>query len=430
MTIKQPMPIEEFLTHFWKSIVVLGLALAYFIFLASPDITWINTDSDSTIYVWSTTHWGLSHPTGAPFYNIVGNLLNQGSTVQEAAQHLSILSAICAAITTLIIYLETKNFYGPGIFLASGLVVSQSTIIETYAPVTMFIALSWYWRKNKYLFPVSVALGLGIHHLIGISTILIVFFRYKYLNKRLIKTDLLIIPFGFLFYIYLPFAVQPPASWSVVSWSNYLFGQNFLTGGLDPITSGPQRIRDFALVFFGGLGISSLLLFKIRDVPLISLILVFIIYYTTNLAPQTYVYLYPSFFFIAIAIGQMKIGKIMKWGLSLNIAFLILYNINSYDIGRNLDPSPTSARIYLNELQQLPNNSIIYADRRGWEYALSWYIPRENNIQIFTKLKDFEQAVEENSDSISYHSVLIDSSRYHSVIIPCDIEPKCEYRGN
>lgn len=419
------LPVEQFLSQFGKTILVLGLSLAYFIWLAAPDITWINTDSDSTIYIWSTTHWGLSHPTGAPLYNIIGNILNQGATVQEAAQHLALLSAICASITTLIIFLETRNFIGPGIFLASGLVVSQSTIIETYAPVTMFIALSWYWRKNKYLFPISVALGLGIHHLIGISMVLMVFFRYRYLNRKLLKTDLLIIPLGFLFYIYLPFAVQPPASWSVISWSNYLFGQNFLTGGLDPITSGPQRLRDFALVFFGGLGITSIFLFKIRDVALISLILVFIIYYVTNLAPQTYVYLYPSFFFVAVAMGQIKFGKTTHLVLAINISLLIIFNLFWYDIGRNLDPSPTSARMYLSELQQLPNNSIIYADRRGWEYALQWYIPAENNIKVYTKLPEFEQAMEENPNANTYRSILVDSTRYYSVITPCTIKSGC-----
>lgn len=419
------LPVEQFLSQFGKTILVLGLSLAYFIWLAAPDITWINTDSDSTIYIWSTTHWGLSHPTGAPLYNIIGNILNQGATVQEAAQHLALLSAICASITTLIIFLETRNFIGPGIFLASGLVVSQSTIIETYAPVTMFIALSWYWRKNKYLFPISVALGLGIHHLIGISMVLMVFFRYRYLNRKLLKTDLLIIPLGFLFYIYLPFAVQPPASWSVISWSNYLFGQNFLTGGLDPIASGPQRLRDFALVFFGGLGITSIFLFKIRDVALISLILVFIIYYVTNLAPQTYVYLYPSFFFVAVAMGQIKFGKTTHLVLAINISLLIIFNLFWYDIGRNLDPSPTSARMYLSELQQLPNNSIIYADRRGWEYALQWYIPAENNIKVYTKLPEFEQAMEENPNANTYRSILVDSTRYYSVITPCTIKSGC-----
>ena len=48
---------------------ILLLAVAYFGMLSAPDITWINTDSDSGIYLWSTQHLGLSHPTGAPLYN-------------------------------------------------------------------------------------------------------------------------------------------------------------------------------------------------------------------------------------------------------------------------------------------------------------------------------------------------------------------------
>ena len=87
---------------------ILLLAVAYFGMLSAPDITWINTDSDSGIYLWSTQHLGLSHPTGAPLYNLFGHLVTKPfDTIRESAQALSLLSAVCSAITCYILYLET-----------------------------------------------------------------------------------------------------------------------------------------------------------------------------------------------------------------------------------------------------------------------------------------------------------------------------------
>lgn len=414
-----------------NEIIVLVIALAYFIWLAAPDVTWINTDSDTGIYTWSTRNWGLSHPTGAPLYNIIGNLINQGADLQQAAQRLSLLSAVTAALTAFVLYRETRNLIAPGVFMAAGLVVSQATIVETYAPVTLTIVLAWHWRSSPRLFPVAMALGIGIHHLIGFTVLPLMMWRYYRVGERTVLYDALGLLAGLSFYIgYYPFATRPEAAWSDSNVFHYFFSQGFLTGGLDPLESGRDRLREVVYVLMGGFGISFIVMVaKVRDKFLWALMGVYIIYYGTNLAPQTYVYLMPVFAFGGIGLGRawVSMGNYHKSMVSITIVMLMTYNLFVYDIGRNLDQSPTSARIFIEEVEQLPNGSTIIAIGRGWERTLVWNRESENEVEIVTTSKQLEQFFREPHKENTYISVILDPTRYLVRLVRCHSRSNCEF---
>lgn len=418
-------------------ILVLGFALAYFIWLAAPDVTWINTDSDAGIYLWSTREWGLSHPTGAPLYNIVGNLINQGADLQEAAQRLAIFSAVTAALTALVLYRETKSWVAPGVFMAAGVVVSQSTIVETYAPVTLTIALAWHWRNSPKLFPVAMALGMGIHHLIGFTVLPLMIWRYYRVGQGsgfpvVSRYDSIGFLVGVAWYAaYFPFAVRPEAAWSDSAVLDYFFGQGFLTGGLDPIESGYQRIRELVFVLAGGFGFSLIvLMWKIKDRFLIWLMLSYVIYYGTNLAPQTYVYVVPVFVFGGIALARMELGRYQKAIVYVTIPMLLAFNVFAYDIGRTLDQSPTSARQFIESVEKLPDESTIISIGRGWERGLLWNRESENQVRIITTHRQFDGWVGDPAITPTYRSVVVDSSRYLVRLIRCYTRLSCKYGRN
>ena len=348
---------------------------------------------------------------------MVGHALTQfpAQNIRQAAHTLSILSAVSAAITCLLLYLETRKIIAPIIFMGVGLVVSQSTIIETYATTTCLMVAMYYWRNNKYLFLLPAILAIGIHHLAGLALLPLIIYRKE-------RTDILVL-LGALWYIYYPFALRPDAGWSSEPWYKYFAGQNFLIGGIDPISSQGLllRLKEFAIIFVGGLGLATLCLHKIRDKLLALLILLPIIYYITDLPPQTYVYMMPAFAFIAIGVAKTLGNNII---LITGALILISFNIQMYDIGRTLDPSPTSARYYLDQLNYLDNGSIVYAPHRGWEKVLSWNVQPGQQVEVRINERDLGDKMP------THYSIITEPSIYRSYIVPCVTRPPLDYGRN
>ena len=415
-------------------IIVAIAAFLYFGSMAATDITWINTDSDSGIYLWSTKHLGLSHPTSSPLYNLTGYVLTNGAdSLATAAHTLSLMSAFFSAATALLIYLECRrrtldpklSLIGPLVYCASGLVVSQSTIIETYAPITAAMVAMYYWRDSKWLFTIPAVLAVGIHHLAGLTLIPLLLYRRR-------PTDLWIL-LGGLFYVYYPFAQRPDATWSTLSPLNYFFGQNFLLGGIDPIEALPNRLYEGLLVIIGGFGVALIpialrvkLIFQTKTYLLFLLALFPLIYYLTSIPPQTYVYTMPTFAFGAIlAVEGLQHAHKQILYLTVVLSFVLLaLNLSIYDIGNNLDSSPTSARRFIEQAESLPSNSIIYSSSRGWERVVSWNL--ENNITVVTASQLHTEP--KWAHQITHISTIVDAPTYRVDILPCTTFPLCYNR--
>ncbi|KKK88498.1 hypothetical protein LCGC14_2742570, partial [marine sediment metagenome] len=409
---------------------VLGLSLAYFTILTAPGLTWINTDSDGATYLTSAKYFRLSHPTGAPLYNLI-NMAAVRIPLGEEAWRLAIMSAIAASLTSALLYLITKNLLAPLVFLASGLVVSQSTIIETYSLVTLLSVLGYYLHtsdsKYKYL---ALGLGLAVHHLA--IFVLVPIMVHDYFNNKSLKFSLLVLP-PLLFYFYVPIFNREPFRWILgdgfSDYFRYFTSQGGLIGGLAIIPIGDliERIQDFSVVVLGGFTFSIVvLLFGIirsiqkKNYLLPALIILPLAYYASDLAPQTYVYTLPAFAFGAILIAKTPIETFYKGAIVVTSLILIGLNIQLYDIGRTLD-SELSASKYYNDLSSIPNDSTIWVDSNGWEATTAWMYNLDNglsSIKVVSRgfsgisLPDIVLLLEAQKDSNLYRTVSIDHTTY------------------
>ena len=128
--------------------IIFGLTLSYFLWMTATDSTWVNTDSDGNNYLAAARYLVLTHATGAPLFNLVNWLLIRLPLPGTDFFQLAIWSAVFSAGTATLLYHITKNYLAPLIFIASGVVVSQSTILELYAPVAFLMVLSYYFHTK------------------------------------------------------------------------------------------------------------------------------------------------------------------------------------------------------------------------------------------------------------------------------------------
>lgn len=366
------MSLHNYKYHF----LVFTLSLAYFGALTAPDMTWVNVGSDSTTYLASAKFLVLNHPTGAPLYTLLNWLIVRIPLGSEFWR-LAIMSAIASACTATLLWHITRNWLAPAIFLASGVVVSQSTIPETYALITLLMVLMYYFHikgmsRAKYIIGM---VGIGIHHLIGFT--IMPTMAADFVSKKSLKPALLLLP-SILFYLYIPIAARAPWQWipndSFESIMKYYFGQSDLVGGLAvwPPESLLHRLQDGSMIILGGFALALIPIvlairnrFKTKQLLLPFLFILPIIYYLTNLAPQVFTYTMPAFAFGALLACEIKLPK-LKIPITVTALALMLINIQLYDIGRTLDPN-LNAKQYYNELWTLPSNAVIWNAGRGWE---------------------------------------------------------------
>ena len=148
-------------------IALLLISGAYFVLLTTPFLTWVNTGCDGAVYLRSAKYSVVSHAWGKPLFNML-NWAIVRIPLGDEAWRLAMVSAVAAIITTLFLYKVAKRLTGghwvallaPAVWMASTLVVSQSTIIETYSLVTMLGVLVFYLHETghdswKYRFLLS-----------------------------------------------------------------------------------------------------------------------------------------------------------------------------------------------------------------------------------------------------------------------------------
>lgn len=372
--------------------IVLAIGLTYFITLAAPEITWINTDSDGGIYLYAAKHLTLSHPTGAPLYNIINAIALRIIPFGDEFWRLSALSAIFSSTTLFLIYRHSKSFFSVLIFLSSLIIVSQSTIVDSYALATLLMVAFYLNRHNPKVASIYGALGIATHHLSLFIIIPVVLVE----NRKLIRHYWPIL-LGLLFYLYVPIVamINPHPSfefdaYDISEYVHYFFSQGKLLGGLSiPSEDFVERLQEF--IFLNIIGASLVIVFikfvGKRYNSVLFCISMLMVYYFTNASPLTYVYLMPAWAFIAMIIPSAMVNTLYKLDLSFHkfasrvIAIILLtfvvLNFNYMDIGRTLDPSPTTATLYMNEVNSIPESSVIWHEGRGWEGVFGWLLERD-----------------------------------------------------
>ena len=386
----------------WKLLLVFGVSLGYFIALTAPNLTWVNTGCDGAVYLRSAKFFAISHPWGAPLFNI----LNMGLVripLGSEFWRLAVGSAVCSAFTAVLLYMiarrytpDWKAFLAPLIWLGSTLVVSQSTIIETYPLVTMLMVLTFYLHitghpKAKYL---AGAAGIAVHHLIAfvLLAVLIDDLRRHGWKWSLKYGSLLLL--GLVPYVYIPLANSPPFYWiqgtALGHYISYFFNQVGLVGGLavaepDAILRAQDFLGIVPLAFGVGLLLILPAILKKENLLLTMLFLMPIIYYVTDLAPQTYVYMMPAVAFggLLAVRGAMLIGKYKVWrylpvAVAVGSAVLMVVNIQFMDIGRTLDKEG-EAQAFYQSLEEMPQDCTIWIPSGGWWRAMVWLYNSERD---------------------------------------------------
>ena len=392
----------NWIKQYWAELLVFGTILVVLLIDAAPDYTWINTDCDGIHYTYAAKYMVPAHKTSAPLFLLLGRLF-LWLPVGTEAWRMALISVLASTASTVFIYLIIKNklgekgrlyaLIGSLVFGGSALVISQSTIIESYALVTMFGLGAYYFAAKKNWLRCALMLGAGgaIHHLIGFPILIFLvafkdFRKWKYVG---------VMASFLLFYLYIPVTAainNPVDMWGNLTWETFmndnLTSGAMLIGGLS-IWDLPKRIFD-AIGVVGislGLAIIPIGYFLIRKQwykePLAWLFILPIIYYATNLAPQTYVYVMPAIGFGAVIAGiaLVKMRPYWKWVVLSCAIGLLAFNANYFDIGRTLDPELSASKYYYEELDKVPDGEILVA-QQGWEWACVPMYNKENDRNI------------------------------------------------
>ena len=382
--------------HHWPEYLLFGGLFGVLLLLAAPDMTWINTDADGPHYVYSAKYLYPAHKTSAPLFLLLGHLFLKipfGTEFWRMALMSVMASTASGVLVYLIIRLRVNSrlygSIGALIFGSSALIISQSTIVESYALVTMFGLSAYYFSlKRKWLF-VALSLGAGgaVHHLIGIPIIVLLIAHRELRSWRYLG----VMGCFLLFYLYIPLTSREPDMWG--NQGGNFFRDNLSTawmliGGL-AIWELPKRILDSAGLLVASLWLAVIPLtywiWKKRTwkEPLLWLFLLPIIYYILDLAPQTYVYMMPAVAFGAVLAGIGLSRMRLSWTYATVLVALCAlgFNIWYFDIGRTLDSDLAARQYYDNELPKVPDGEILLA-QQGWEWAIIYLYNRQENRDI------------------------------------------------
>ena len=171
---KLPTPVQGF----EKKDYFVALALALFALIAyvrtlAPDILY----GDSAEFQTQAYTFGITHSTGYPTYLLLGRLIGF-LPIRSPAWRISLLSAICAAITVAGVYLLTRYFTSSRIGAVLGGVAlgisytfwSQAVIAEVYTSGMAFLVvimlLLFHWQtearqRSTSLFVAALLAGIG-----------------------------------------------------------------------------------------------------------------------------------------------------------------------------------------------------------------------------------------------------------------------------
>jgi len=391
---------------YWIEILVIGAIFTVLLTDVAPGMTWINTDSDGAHYVLAAKYMTTAHNTSAPLFLLLGRLflfLPFGTD----AWRMGLISVLATTGCTILIYLVVRKhlsdiprgrFYAiiaSLIYGGSALVISQSTIIETYALATMLSVGAYYCALKKKWIMVSVIIGLiwAIHTIFAWTTWIVLLVKYKELRNVV----LVIITLSFLaFYAYIPIVTAINGDlhmWNNTTFKGFFEGQWgvlwMLTGGL-AMWDIPKRILDT----IGMMGVSLGLGFVVLVIGLVQiqktktnrallfLTLIPIVYFATNLAAETYVYLMPSIAFGSIVVGITLSRMHVSWSYAtvLVAVGLLVFNANYFDIGRTLDPNLSAHKFYNEELPKIKDGDIYMAG--GWTWTITYLYNKEEGRNI------------------------------------------------
>ncbi len=421
--------------RYWLEVIVFAVILGATLNALAPNFTWVNTDSDGAHYTLAAKYLTTAHHMSAPLYLLLGRLF-LFIPFNTEAWRMGLMSVLGAMGSVIFIYLILGHLLKDNpkarlyaivsclVFGGSALVISQSTIIETYALATMCGVGAYYFALKQRWIWTSVMLGLGlaIHPLLAFIVWVVLFVAYREMrNWKRYGTTILF----FSFYLYIPIVKlvgNDLGMWGNTTPSGFFEGTAgmvmMLVGGLS-VWDFPKRVIDTILILLisFGLGIIPLVWYFIRTRKwkhhLLWLILIPIIFFVINMATPTYVYMLPSIAFGSIAVGLGLSRMRKEWAFVVLAIAVGLLGFNGwyFDIGNHLDPDMSAMKFY-KDLSIIPDGDKFMGN--GWTWAMVYVYNKEEGRNIipismdalpsdeYLGILDKEGIKYEKSDSDSY----------------------------
>jgi len=374
----------EIVKRYYKEILFFGSYLAVLLICMSPDVSVkaYGNDGYSIFYGGyflearypSPVHTFLGYPAShLPFGNPAGNMV----------LFLSVLPAFVSSILVFaILKRKTENPLSPWIgsvtVMGNYIFFSQAIIIEVYALLAMFLAMSYallVYNKPK-LAAVTCGIAMGVH----LTTSLIFFFAMVVSIKEFRRY--VYIPIIVVVIISLLYGLLPRFYWDIGTRNNIFETMRVLWGALG--TGG-----DSSSVYYGifpavkllcvGFGLSLIpIIFATRKIEasahLLFLLLIPVIYMIVGNWIYRSVQLVPFIPFAGvlagIGVGYIRTSYLSRVVFASMIAMMISMPF-FFDIGRTLDENPTTIRQLYNSLDDVKDGSLIISLRlfetdKGW----------------------------------------------------------------
>ena len=377
------------------SLLLLVVSVIYFMGVA-PDMTWMGLAGDSPNYVSSSVLFQKAFLAGYPFYIIIGWVFERMPFNEY--WNLGLLSAISTVVTSYFIYLTIKLFTGRGIYPFIGMIAypaaflvwTQSVIPEVYTFSTMLMVMGTFFtfkgvRENtKFLYVAAAIFGLalGTHPLVVFAIIPCLIYVRRSMKDKIITLRLILIGMlGLLSYL------QVILDKSNTSFVEVGIGEKIkltlisldYVGGLSAIPIQPtiDRFQDASIILLLSVGIlipfffymrKSFGLYKREFMVLLVAGCGPGLVYLLGFPPQWVTYMIPFIAFGCIAAGIVAKDFPYKEGAYVSVIVGVLLlgtNLLKYDIGRSIDPQPTSMRRAYTQLDNLNDNVIIYTHTWG-----------------------------------------------------------------
>lgn len=366
-------------------IVIFGFIFAILMVDLTPDFTFMNKSLDSIEFTFGAKYFYTTHQMSVPLYLLLGHLFLMIPFGTDAWRMglISVLSSMGTCVFIYFIIRRTLRIYphvrlyaiiGVLLFGTSALVISQSTIVQTYALLTMFVTGAYYFAiSSKWkLMAIMIGLGFAVHPLMAVILIIFLIFYKEYRNWKLI---LLTLSFC-VFYAYIAFANKNPdlatQDGIIGSILNLIAVTNYFVGTTS-IFELPKKILDVIGVIGISIGVIAIipiayyfLRTKYYKNILFWLIAIPILLFISDIDMQTFDYMLLSIPFLAIvaSIGICKYfvvhGKrVMKYvyvGMAVIICFGV-FNGYYFDLGNNLDPDMAVSRLY-NDLDKITDDGV------------------------------------------------------------------------
>lgn len=402
------------LRKYWIEYLTFGIILTLLLVDLNPDYTFINKSADSIGYGFSAKYLYPSYHTSSPFYLLLSHVF-LWIPLGTDAWRMGLISVVSTVVACVFIYLIIKrktkarfySIFGVIIYGASALVISQSIIVNTYALITCFVIISYYFAILKKWKIMSLFVGLGMAvHLLGFVILVLYLIFFKDYRKN---WKALVITFSFiLFYLYIPITTRPPYMWmpnpkdintiqAVISDTISVIAM--LVGTIS-VFDLPKKILDTIGVMWVSIGIVTIIPIvyyfikqgkKTLINPLFWFIIAPITLFISELDMNTFDYMMLSIPFLAIVAALGLRLLIVKYRNPMMIAsvvgiFIVIgiggFNYNYFDIGRTLDPNLSASQLYYKELPKIPDGAV-FMPNGGWNWEAVYKYNKDNNTNIY-----------------------------------------------